>query len=72
MCGRFVRAQASETYGDLFGVRDIPDFAASYNVAWCPTIIAKSKSVEISSVFDVFRHSLRGLERIGNKFRVLQ
>jgi putative SOS response-associated peptidase YedK len=40
MCGRFVRARASETYGDLFGVRDVPDFTASYNVAPTQQVLA--------------------------------
>jgi putative SOS response-associated peptidase YedK len=40
MCGRFVRAKASETYGDLFGVRDMPDFTASFNVAPTQAVLA--------------------------------
>ena len=40
MCGRFVRAKASETYGDLFGVRNVPDFTASYNVAPTQPVLA--------------------------------
>lgn len=40
MCGRFVRARASETYGDLFGVRNVPDFMASYNVAPTQAVLA--------------------------------
>jgi len=40
MCGRFVRAQASETYGDLFGVRDVPDLTASYNIAPTQQVLA--------------------------------
>jgi putative SOS response-associated peptidase YedK len=33
MCGRFVRVRTEETYGDFFGVPDVPRFFASYNVA---------------------------------------
>jgi putative SOS response-associated peptidase YedK len=40
MCGRFVRAKASETYGDLFGVSTVPDFTASYNVTPTEPVLA--------------------------------
>jgi len=40
MCGRFVRAKASETYGDLFGVRNVPDFTASYKVEPTQPVLA--------------------------------
>ncbi len=40
MCGRFVRAQSSETYDDFFGVPDVPKLFASYNVAPTQTILA--------------------------------
>jgi putative SOS response-associated peptidase YedK len=40
MCGRFVRAQASETYGDVFGVRNVPDLTPSYNVAPTQQVLA--------------------------------
>jgi putative SOS response-associated peptidase YedK len=40
MCGRFVRAKASETYGDLFGVQNVPDFTASYNIAPMQQVLA--------------------------------
>ncbi|MSQ95819.1 MAG: SOS response-associated peptidase [Gemmataceae bacterium] len=40
MCGRFVRAQASETYDDFFGVPDVPKMFASYNVAPTQAILA--------------------------------
>jgi putative SOS response-associated peptidase YedK len=40
MCGRFVRAKASETYGDFFGVPDVAKLLASYNVAPTQPILA--------------------------------
>ena len=33
MCGRFVRSKEPEAYGQMFGVSDVPDLAASYNIA---------------------------------------
>src|SRR5258708_29596672 len=40
MCGRFVRARASETYSDFFGVPDVGAFFASYNVAPTQQVLA--------------------------------
>src|ERR1700733_10397098 len=40
MCGRFVRAKSSETYGDFFGVPDVPKLFASFNVAPTQQILA--------------------------------
>ena len=33
-------AKASETYGDLFGVRNVPDLTASYNIAPTQPVLA--------------------------------
>jgi putative SOS response-associated peptidase YedK len=40
MCGRFVRAKAAESYGDFFGVPDVPKLFASYNVAPTQEVLA--------------------------------
>lgn len=40
MCGRFVRAQAAESYSDFFGVPDVPKLFASFNVAPTQPVLA--------------------------------
>lgn len=40
MCGRFVRARAAETYGDFFGVPNVPKLFASFNIAPTQQVLA--------------------------------